>query len=524
MMRACGFHCGLCLLIISGCISEEKQAESTNEITFAPFEVPESAPWPEADEPVERYIARWNAWVDSIPKDQRVGHAVERANDRLVEKLNQIPDTNEGFDSWSALDLARLGFLWEEARGVYESIAPELDLMQELTKRDAVAIRLDVDLYDDEGNHFIVYTSSVRPAAAALRGRIRYLVLADRAKETVEDVRAMIDSHRLMMESPMLTGWLSRIAVQSVVGSVIKQTLAVDPDAYTDDQLAEFQEHLISGLNQDMTPIVNAEEYFEILQLRDLYSESVDGDLSEESTQLVLEEYARATVFQQTLGMPLFLESETVNKITTIEFAPLDQQINILKEYNGALIADFMAYPPTVQRSHVKQFLDDLQTNRDAVSFVPALMYKQMSEILAGIYVLHEVEVRSAIVVLAIHRHRLATGDWPESLEDISFEHIRVDPVDLHTDEVFNYAIIEGNPLLWSGGPDRDNDGGFSAVPFMETITSLPDEEYSTNPVHSWFTLDEWETLSNDEQAKYDGDWILFPPADSDRWGNEQGY
>lgn len=523
-MKACGFHCGLCLLIISGCISEEKQVESTTEITFAPFEVPESAPRPEADEPIERYVARWNAWVDSIPEDQRVRHAVERANDQLVEKLQQIPDTPEGFDSWSALDLARPGFLWEEAGEVYESISPELDQMRELVKRNAIAIRLDSDLYDDEGNHFIVYASSVRPAAAALRGRIRYLVLAGRASETVDDVHAIIETHRLMLESPMLVGWLNRSGVQSVACSIIEQTLAIDPDAYTDEQLAQFQDHLISWIDQNMTRIIKVEEYFEILQLRDLYSESVDGELSEEATKMVLEEYARATMFRRILELPLFLETETVNKITTIEFAPLDQQIDFLKEYNEALIADFMAYPPTVQRSHVKQFLDDLQTNRDAVSFVPALMYKQMSETLAGTHILHEVEVRSAIVVLAIHRHRLATGDWPGSLEDISFEHIRVDPVDLHTDEVFNYAIIEGNPLLWSGGPDRDNDGGFSAVPFMETIPSQPDEEYSTNPVRSWFTFDEWETLSDDEQAKYDGDWILFPPADSDRWGNEQGY
>lgn len=523
-MKACGFHCGLCLLIISGCISEEKQAESTTEITFAPFEVPESAPRPEVDEPIERYVARWNAWVDSIPEEQRVRHAVERTNDRLVEKLQHKSDAPEGFDAWWALDLARPGFLWEEAGEVYESIAPELDQMRELVKRNAIAIRLDSDLYDDEGNHFIVYASLVRPAAQALIGRVRYLTLAGRAKETVEDVGAIINTQRLMMESPMLSGWLSWIAVREAAGDTLQKTLAIDPDAYTDEQLAQFQDHMVGWIDQDMALNLKAEEYFEILQLRHLYSESVDGELSEEATQIVFEEYARATMFRRILELPLFLETETVNKITTIEFAPLDQQIDFLKEYNKALIADFMAYPPTVQRSHVKQFLDDLQTNRDAVSFVPALMYKQMSETLAGTHILHEVEVRSAIVVLAIHRHRLATGDWPGSLEDISFEHIRVDPVDLHTDEVFNYAIIEGNPLLWSSGPDRDNDGGFSAVPFMETIPSQPEEEYSTNPVRSWFTLDEWEALSDDEQAKYDGDWILFPPADSDRWGNEQGY
>ncbi len=108
---------------------------------------------------------------------------------------------------------------------------------------------------------------------------------------------------------------------------------------------------------------------------------------------------------------------------------------------------------------------------------------------------------------------KLPHGDWPESLEDISFEHLGVDPIDMHTGEIFNYALIVGEPLLWSGGPDRDNDGGFAVESYMEQWPTEPYGEYSINPVRSWFTLDQWDAMSEEDQAKYDGDWILMRRA-----------
>jgi len=93
---------------------------------------------------------------------------------------------------------------------------------------------------------------------------------------------------------------------------------------------------------------------------------------------------------------------------------------------------------------------------------------------------------------------------------------MRIDPIDWHTGEPFGYDLVDGAPLLWSGGPDRDNDGGFACNPFLHP------EGVSPNLNSSWFTLDEWDAMNEYEQGQYDGDWILFPPDELDRWGNEE--
>ncbi|PCI08705.1 hypothetical protein COB72_07750 [bacterium] len=519
------FISGICVLALAaavGCSSTQHAAEQL--VVIAPFDVPTSAPRPEADEPIERFVVRWNAWVDSVPEDQRVGDAVERAKDRMNEKLGQIPDFYKGYDAFEVMGLAKPGgYFWEEAGRIYESIAPELDLMRELVQREAVAIHIDLD--PDEEDVFSLFNSyswSVNDAASVLRYRVRYLVLAGRVQESVGDILAIFDTERLIRESPNLLSWLVAGGSRDTALNMLRKALEIDPDAYTDEQLAEFQDRLADWVDEDLTPVIKAEEYFAILRLRDLYSESIDGKLSEEATQMIIEEFATAAMFRQIFDLPFVFGMEKGTKRSKIEFAPLDQQIAMLKEYNTALIADLDAYPPTVSTSYLDQLEDDVRINIDAVSFIPALMLTGLNEILPSVNILKSIEARATIIVLAIHRHRLATGDWPKSLEDISAEHLRIDPIDMHTGDPFGYTVMNDRPRLWSGGPDGDDDDGTSVKPTMKKSSIEPYDEYEVDLVRSWFTLDQWDALSEEDQAKYDGDWILYPPKWEDRWGHEE--
>ncbi len=519
--RSAAGLCALSLLAASGCSSTQHTAEQPVEI--APFDVPTSAPRPEADEPIERFVARWNAWADSVPEDQRVGDAIEQANNRMIEKLKQIPDLYEGYDACTVTYMATPGdFLWEEAGRIYESMAPELDLMRELVQREAIGVQLDPHEVADPLYSMLMYSSPVSSAAYALGVRVRYLVLAGRAQESVDDVRAIFESQRLRLESPGLLGWLGAGAIRDLAWNTLNKTLVVDPDAYTDDQLAEFQDRLVNWVDEDMTPMVKAEEYFGILGLRDLYLESIDGNLSEEATQMIVEEFGAIAGFRVAVDLSPVFGMEKGYKLSKIEFAPLDQQIVMLKEYNAALIADYKAYPPLVCTSHFKLLANDLSINKDTISFLPAFQFTGLNDILASVNILDTIEVRSTIIILAIHRHRLATGEWPKSLEDISSEHLRVDPIDMHTGDPFGYTVMNNRPRLWSGGPDGDDDDGTSVKPVMKKSPIEPYDEYEVDPVRTWFTLDQWDALSEEDQAKYDGDWILYPPKWKDRWGNEE--
>jgi hypothetical protein len=95
--------------------------------------------------------------------------------------------------------------------------------------------------------------------------------------------------------------------------------------------------------------------------------------------------------------------------------------------------------------------------------------------------------------ILEIHRHRLATGDWPATLADLPDQAVTLDP---YTAKPFGYAVSNGRPKLWASGIDRDNDDG---------------RPYQGSP-NKWFSLDEWSMLSEPQRLTYDGDIVLFPP------------
>lgn len=513
MTKALAFYTGLFLMVVTGCDSANEQVESTAQALIAPFDVPTSAPRPEAGEPIERFVTRWNAWVDSVREDQRVGNAIEQANERLIEKLHQIPDTPEGYDAWWALDLAKPGFLWEEAGEVYKAISPELDMIRDLAHRDAIAIPLDLDSEDDVLYALTLYASAMRGAMMGLAGRVRHLVLAGRAQESIEDVIAIFEMQRLVEESPMMVGYLTAMACKNFAWSTVLKTLSVDSDAYTDEQLSVFQGYILDWVEPDVSQMLKTEEYFGIFNLQEVCTPS--GEFSAEMTQAVIELYRDDAGLYQAFDDTTRVDVSNLSS-STARFAPLEDQVAMLQRMTTLLIEDIESYPPTQRALGINQLVFQLIVDGDSVAYLPALQITKTNGLTVSIVRKSTIEARAAVVLLAIHRHRIAAGRWPETLEEIALEHMHIDPIDLHTGKPFGYKIVDRAPFLWSGGPDRDDDNGYIYGPFNHPDGTL------AKLTTSWFTLDQWDAMGENEQEKYNGDWILFPPNQSSMWGNEE--
>ncbi len=86
---------------------------------------------------------------------------------------------------------------------------------------------------------------------------------------------------------------------------------------------------------------------------------------------------------------------------------------------------------------------------------------------------------------IALELYRRANGSWPSSLQATVPELLPSVPLDRYTGDSLQYRLVDGRPLLYSAGADRDDDDG---------RPSRRGEVYFA-----------------DASAADDGDWILWP-------------
>lgn len=93
---------------------------------------------------------------------------------------------------------------------------------------------------------------------------------------------------------------------------------------------------------------------------------------------------------------------------------------------------------------------------------------------------------RQALIALAIERHRLATGQLPQTLEALVPAYLESVPQDLMNDQPMRYRVDNDAYSLWSVGSDQEDNHG-----------QLPNKERANG---------QW-------RADYKGDWVWHLPA-----------
>lgn len=96
-------------------------------------------------------------------------------------------------------------------------------------------------------------------------------------------------------------------------------------------------------------------------------------------------------------------------------------------------------------------------------------------------------------VAIALELHRRRAGHYPATLEEIPRELLPSIPTDPFTGSPIGYRLVDGRPLVYSVGADRDDDNGRGA----QLRGGDPDPRAS-----------EW---ANDTRPPPDGDWLLWP-------------
>ncbi len=104
------------------------------------------------------------------------------------------------------------------------------------------------------------------------------------------------------------------------------------------------------------------------------------------------------------------------------------------------------------------------------------------------------------LVLLAVELHKRRTGAYPQSLNDISATLLPKRGIDPFSQQPFRYKLVDGRPLLYSVGVDRDDDGGRRPA----------DNIYAS---FRWESAEMVKKLNEDKDwvEDHDGDWVIYP-------------
>jgi hypothetical protein len=92
-------------------------------------------------------------------------------------------------------------------------------------------------------------------------------------------------------------------------------------------------------------------------------------------------------------------------------------------------------------------------------------------------------------VGLALEMYHRQHKKWPASLDELSPQYLPQVPVDRITGKPLHYKIVDDRPLVYSVGPDSDDDGGRA----IEEELQVFDRNRNATPV--------------------DGDWVIWSAA-----------
>jgi hypothetical protein len=105
-----------------------------------------------------------------------------------------------------------------------------------------------------------------------------------------------------------------------------------------------------------------------------------------------------------------------------------------------------------------------------------------------------------ALIAISIAKQR--TGAYPESLSELVPELLPALPLDMIDGSPLRYTIANGEPLLYSIGADRKDDGG---RPPKNPYSHYASEWKSPQDIASILS-------SSGGRETVDGDWVLYPP------------
>lgn len=467
--------------------------------------------WDEG-ESFEAFRDEWNGWVESVPEVDLASEPLTQLLERMRDDRYDYVNPETGAHTVDVLSVSRpWNEYWEYRDEVLGAYAPEFDELTRIAQRPFFAspiptVEDDPELDEDRAylpsfwfeQHDLNTNSPIRTAVRYLISDAVYHAFEGRQDLAIERFEAASRMCAFTLELPTELSYLTEIAVRSALSEAIVLSVQFDANLFTDEHLARLQELLILDLATNFDEVWRFEHRVTRADWR-LQFESLDfARTNRELRELFL---SHAGVVKGGGLFGDYLDTfDSPDPDADIPLGKLSDQVSVHSRMVDAMLRDFGASPVTQREPALSEAIRMYLSGRDANRFLPVYANITLWRVQIGFFHRFNYETANQIAAISVYRHRARHGEWPLSLRSIDPEVLPIPAIDYYSGEPLRYALVNNQPRLWALGIDRDDDGG--RVHRHETG--------KPNPAYKWYALDEWDTLSDEQRAKHDGDLLIL--------------
>ena len=475
------------------------------------------------------YFAVVSADAMAVPEDQRawpiyreawIEHDFinldmqKRVGATLDESWN---DFRPGDEKWPAV----VEFLGEHESlvkairrgGQRPGFGLEFKLTRDYSEADLLAMRgrgfSDEEHADDGNSEFdflndaliagtlVTQYQEMQKMARVLQTDVFRMAESDNADLVTQDFNAMLGLGPQAAEMPMLLRGLVGLALNRLACNTLEEFLSGYPDLLSDQQLKTIAEKMESHSLRKLVR-VDGELAFKKDLIQRIYSDdgAGDGRLTDEGLAAIPDLFAMPQAGTSGARNPLvsMLVKIVGPGVAFVSCSRKDLERAVegaMDEWRAAVGVPFYEQANR-EPDYFEQLIDKHASNSIAAkTFIGWLMPAVKLCSVAGERA--ECYRNGTLIGLAAYRFRLRHDRFPETADELVPEFLEQVPVDMVTGQPLHYRLQDGEPLIYSVGQDRDDDGGMEAF-------KLDGER-----------LDVHRHFDQNVAQPVDGDWILWP-------------
>lgn len=406
---------------------------------------------------------------------------------------------------------------WEASYALHEAQTESLEWVRKASQRPRLGMRLEADLDPRLAERWdlrerverskaadeplcLLWTMSphLGPFRAMARGLVfdlRHAAEQGDGQRVHDNLFALIAMSDHVRETPLLLCDLVGIAIQALQINEMLRILTMYPDLLSDEAVLSLASRLKEVRPDGIGAFLKGERLIFLDTLQRVYSDDGNGDghIVRAGCRLILqlgERVERHTALGEYLVAPWILREAAGRQETMQYYTEIMDSLEIASR--KPLRSEAMAR----RWEDIEAKLGSEYARQQfplAVILIPDVSQANRVDHMISF------ERNVALVVLALERHRRTYGEFPQTIDELG---IPV-PDDVYGGEPIRYFRRNGEPVLYSIGIDRDDDGGRPAA--------------GGDTVHLvWRSASETEHLVRIEgpESDMEGDWVLYPHFD----------
>lgn len=469
---------------------------------------------------VRNFLAEWNAAPLLVPEAERAWPVYQAA---VLQRHSELP-------TYESSDVNPASSRWGELAACVAENAAALELYRRAASMPKLGAVLEAKPDDEwiQRLYFIgpnsfsstpenpIFVSVWTPQGAVLREAARLLMLDARvaaidgdSERCAADIEAMIGAAEHTFQLRLPIGDLVGLAIGSQACRVAQSVLHRHPGLLSDTQLARLS-HRLAVLGGGGEVRLNLASEYAMCEdiLQRFYTD--DGHGGGQPTPEMLSVALAATRIQQRLPrVPSWAVAPAVSTILSGRRETEARFRALLARIEAEARTPLWARGP----SEVERELQELYSFplRRLRSFPVSEFVRPYSDAFRSSEYFMQAR-DAALVAIALELYRRRTAAWPAALDELTPQFLPQVPLDRYDGEPIKYRLVDGQPLVYSVGVNRSDDGGRLPEARGPDDTRVERNARARNwkpPVTPEPSADALPV-----ELLPDGDWILWPPIE----------